>query len=155
MASKPSSGRRHNCAIPYICTKGAEGAIEFYKKAFGAVEIGKRYPWEGKVGHAEVRIEGALVMLADEFPDYHRSPTTLGGTPFSIHIEVRDVDKIFNRAVDAGAKVLQQPKDEEYGRICKLRDPFGHEWMFNAVPQKRPTGILKRNPVKRKARKSR
>ena len=76
-------------------------------------------------------------MVADEFPAYNRSPKTLGGTPVSIHIDVRDVDEFFARAVGAGAKVLQAIKDEPYGRICKLEDPFGHTWFFSTSPASR------------------
>ncbi len=104
----------------------ARRALEFYAKAFGAKEVSERIPYEGKIGHAELEIEGALVMLADEFPAYNKSPKTLGGTPVIIHIDVEDVNSFFARAVDAGAKVLQPIKDEPWGRICKLEDPFGH-----------------------------
>ena len=120
-----------NRAIPYLAVHDAERALEFYAKAFGAKEVSGRIPWEGKIGHAELEIAGALVMLADEFPAYNKSPKTLGGTSVSIHVDVKDVDAFFARAVAAGAKVLQAVKDEPYGRICKLEDPFGHTWFFN------------------------
>jgi len=120
-----------NRAIPYLAVHNAEEALEFYAKAFGAKEISERIPWEGKIGHAEVEIEGARLMLADEFPAYNRSPKTLGGTSVAIHVDVKDVDRFFARAVEAGAKVLQPIKDEPYGRICKLEDPFGHAWFFS------------------------
>lgn len=78
-------------------------------------------------------------MLADEFPEYNRSPRTLGGTAVGVHVEVEDVDALFNRAVSAGAEVLQSLKDEPYGRICKLRDPFGHEWFFSSPVKSDPS----------------
>jgi PhnB protein len=120
-----------NTAVPYLSVHDAESALAFYAKAFGAKEIASRIPWEGKIGHAEVEIEGARIMLADEFPAYNKSPRTLGGTSVSIHVDVKDVDAFFARAVKAGAKVLQQVKDQPDGRRCKLEDPFGHTWFFS------------------------
>ena len=76
-------------------------------------------------------------MLAYEFPAYNKSPKTLGGTPVSIHVDVRAVDEFFARTVGAGAKVLQPIEDEPYGRICKLKDPFGHTWFFSTSPASR------------------
>jgi PhnB protein len=109
-------------------------ALEFYAKAFGAKEVSGRIPWEGKIGHAEFEIEGARVVLADEFPAYNKSPKTLAGTSVQIHIDVKDVDAFFAREVEGGAKIVQGIKDEPYGRICKLEDPFGHKWFFNSPP---------------------
>lgn len=109
-----------------------EGAIEFYKRAFGAVEVGQRYPWEGKIGHAEISVNGALIMLADEFPEYNITPQRLGGSPVTLHLSVDDVDATLRRATEAGAEVLQPPKNEEYGRASTIRDPYGHKWMLNA-----------------------
>ncbi len=137
MAPLLLTGKTRNRAIPYLSVHDAERALEFYAKAFGAKEVSERIPWEGRVGHAELEIEGALVMLADEFPAYNKSPKTLGGTSVSIHVDVKDVDAFFTRAVEAGAKVLQAVKDEPYGRICKLEDPFGHTWFFNTPPTTR------------------
>ena len=107
-----------------------ERAIEFYKKAFGAQEVGQRHPWEGKIGHAEMSIGGANIMLADEFPVYNASPKTLGGTPVILNLTVDDTDAWVERAVAAGAELLRGPKDEEYGRVCTIRDPFGYKWML-------------------------
>ena len=135
MAPELLAAEYRNRAVPYLSVHDAERALEFYAKAFGAREVSERIPWEGRIGHAEFEIEGALVMLADEFPAYHKSPKTLGGTPVSIHVDVNDVDAFFTRAVKAGAKVLQPIKDEAYGRICKLEDPFGHAWFFNTPPR--------------------
>ena len=137
MAPQLPTDRIRNRAVPALAVHDAHRALDFYAKAFGAKEVSERIPWEGKIGHAEVEIEGARVMVADEFPAYNRSPKTLGGTPVSIHIDVRDVDEFFARAVGAGAKVLQAIKDEPYGRICKLEDPFGHTWFFSTSPASR------------------
>ncbi len=137
MAPELLANKTRNRAVPALAVHDAKSALEFYAKAFGAKEVSKRIPWEGKIGHAELEIEGARVMLADEFPAYNKSPKTLGGTSVTIHVDVEDVDAFFARAVEAGAKVLQAIKDEPYGRICKLEDPFGHTWFFNTTPTTR------------------
>ncbi len=134
------TGKTRNRAVPALAVHDARSALEFYAKAFGAKEVSERISWEGKIGHAELEIEGARVMLADEFPAYNKSPKTLGGTSVIIHVDVEDVDAFFTRAVEAGAKVLQPIKDEPYGRICKLEDPFGHTWFFNTSATARRPG---------------
>src|SRR2546425_8861629 len=119
-------------ATPYLCCKGAASAIEFYKKAFGATELMRMGKLGEKVGHAEIRIGGAVIMLADEFPEMgFLSPQTIGGTPVTIMIYVADVDALVNRAVAAGATVRRPLADQFYGdRSCTLTDPFGHIWTF-------------------------
>lgn len=113
----------------------AEAALDFYARAFGAVEVGDRYPYEGKIGHAEMRIGEVLIMLADEFPDHNSSPKTLGGTPVILHLDVGDTDAAVNRACEAGATRHYEPMDQPYGRVCKITDPFGHVWMLNGPTQ--------------------
>src|SRR5580693_1226553 len=93
-------------ATPYLSIKGAAEAIEFYKKAFGATEIMRMAGPDGRIGHAEIRIGKAKLMLADEHPEIgFLSPKTLGGSPVTIHIYVEDVDALAARAEAAGAKV--------------------------------------------------
>lgn len=118
-------------ATPHLCCKDAAAAIEFYKAAFGATEH-FRLPMGPRVGHAEIQIAGARIMLADEFPDYFfQSPGTIGGTPVSLLIYVPDVDALAERAIAAGAEVLAPVADQFYGdRTCKLKDPEGHVWSF-------------------------
>ena len=141
MVTELLTTEKTNRAIPYLAVHDAEQALEFYAKAFGAKEVSEGIAWEGKIGHAELEIEGARVMLADEFPAYNKSPKTLGGTPVAIHIDVKDVDGFFERAVEAGAKVHQPIKDEPYGRICKLEDPLRHTWFFSTPPEQRGSGV--------------
>ena len=117
---------------PYLIIKGAAEAIEYYKKIFGATEVmrmGGAAPGE-PIGHAELKIGDSILMLADEFPQMGaRSPVTIGGSAVQIFMYVEDVDAVFKRAVDAGAKPLRQPKDEFWGdRYGQLADPFGHLW---------------------------
>jgi PhnB protein len=119
--------------VPYLSVKGAADAIEFYKKAFGATELMRLPGPDGTLGHAEIKIGNALVMLADENPDYgNLSPKTLGGSAVRLHMYVEDVDAFFERAVAAGAKVLIPVADQFYGdRSGRLEDPFGHVWLFS------------------------
>jgi PhnB protein len=121
----------YHTATPYLIVKGGAAAIDFYKRAFGAVELMRLPDPSGtKLGHAEIRIGDSAIMLADEFPDMGAiSPQTLGGTPVSILLYVEDVDASFAQAVAAGAKVLRPLKDQFYGdRNGTLEDPFGHKW---------------------------
>lgn len=121
-------------ATPYITCRGAAGAIAFYKKAFGAVEIVRidGPPGSNLVGHAEVRIGEAVVMLSDEFPQMGcRSPEALGGSPVLIYIYVKDVDAFARRAEAAGAKITRHPETHFYGdRSVQIEDPCGHRWGF-------------------------
>jgi PhnB protein len=120
----------HQPMCPYLIVRGASSAIEFYATAFGAREMYRLTDPDGKIGHAELDVLGGRVMLADEFPDFGATgPLTIGGTPVSIHVYVMDVDELVARAEDAGATLLQAPKDEFFGhRVALLTDPFGHRW---------------------------
>jgi len=121
---------RPRTITPYLCTKGAARAIEFYRQAFGARETYRMEDDQGRVGHAEIDIDGIVVMLADEHPEYGIvSPETLGGTGMSLTLPVDDVDGTYERAVAAGATGERPPADQFYGeRSATLRDPFGHRW---------------------------
>lgn len=116
----------------YIAIKGCDEAIEFYKKAFGATERGRLLMPDGKIGHAEIIIEGSLLMLSEENHDWGNvSPKTIGGNPLSFSLYVKDVDTAFQKAIDAGATVKMPIKDEFYGdRIGQVEDPFGYKWMI-------------------------
>ena len=115
---------------PYLIVKGAAEAIAFYTKAFGAKELFRLSEPSGKVGHAELEIRGSTIMLADEYPDFGAlAPTTIGGSPVSLHLYVDDVDRVVANATAAGATVLREIKDEFYGdRTGMIADPFGHKW---------------------------
>jgi uncharacterized glyoxalase superfamily protein PhnB len=117
--------------IPYLCCKGAGAALEFYKTGFGARETIRMTGQDGSVGHAEITVSGAPIMISDEWPDGGVfSPTTVGGTPVAIHLYVRDVDTFVAKAVAAGATLLREIEDMPYGdRQGTVRDPFGHRWM--------------------------
>ena len=118
-------------ATPYLVCKHAAQAIDFYKAAFGATELYRIPMPDGKVGHAEIKIAGATIMLSDEFPEHGQSPTTLGGTTVSILVYVPDVDAFAAHAVAAGATLARPVQDQFYGdRSCRLVDPEGHNWSF-------------------------
>src|SRR5262245_34064906 len=120
----------YTAITPYLFIKGAGQALDFYKKAFGAVERVRMPGPNNTVGHAEIEINGSVVMLADEAPSMQAlSPQSVGGTPVLIYLYVDDVDTVVNRAVGAGAKVLQPVQDKFYGyRSGSILDPFGHLW---------------------------
>jgi PhnB protein len=115
---------------PYLIFTGADKAIEFYKKVFGATEFMRFDSPDGKVAHAELEIGNSKIMVAEEYPDRgFKSPQTVGGSASGIMLYVADVDGVFERAVQAGAKVHQPVKDQFYGdRSGTLIDPFGHFW---------------------------
>jgi PhnB protein len=117
---------------PYITVRGAETAIEFYKNAFDAKEIGRITMADGTIGHCELAIGNSKIMLAEENKQWGNiSPVTLGGTTVYLSLYVDNVDSVFARALKAGAKVLgdMKPKDQFHGeRSGSLTDPFGHRW---------------------------
>jgi PhnB protein len=116
--------------LPYICVNGGAAAIDFYQKAFGAVELQRLSDPSGKVGHAELKLGDTILMLSDEFPEYGaKSPEALGGSPVMLHLYVEDADAAVARAVEAGATLESAVADQFYGdRGGKLTDPFGHRW---------------------------
>lgn len=120
----------HHTVTPYLACKGAAEAIAFYKKAFGAKEIMRMPGPGGGVGHAEMQIGDSRIMLADEYPDMDfLAPSSRGGSAVHIHLYVPNVDKMFQRAVAAGAKVLRPVDEQFYGdRIGTLEDAWGHVW---------------------------
>ena len=129
MAVKPIPEGYHS-VTPYLIVHDGARAIDFYKQAFGAVELFRMDAPDNKIGHAEVKIGDSPVMLADENPAMGaKSPTTLGGTPVQLMIYVEDVDAVFRRALAAGGKETRPLKDQFYGdRSGTLTDPFGHSW---------------------------
>jgi PhnB protein len=130
---KPVKGMRKgfHTMTPGLVVKGADRAIDFYKKAFGAEETSRMHGPDGKtVMHAELKIGDSIFFVGDEAPDQGAlSPQTIGGTPVSLHLYVTNVDAAFKRAVDAGAQVKMPVSDMFWGdRYGKLQDPFGHGW---------------------------
>lgn len=122
----------YHSVIPYLVIDGAAEALEFYKKAFGATELMRMPGPDGRIGHAEILIGDAHVMLADEHPEQgHRGPKSIGGTPVGIMIYVEDADAVFNAAIAGGATAVRPMEDQFYGdRSGSITDPFGHNWMI-------------------------
>ncbi len=123
----------YHIITPSIVVKGAKEAIEFYKKAFGAKQLGGAMTTpDGKIMHAEIRIGDSIVMLSDEFPGMgSSSPQTVGGTSSSLLIYTRDVDALFKQAVAAGATAAMPLADMFWGdRYGVVADPFGHRWQL-------------------------
>lgn len=123
---------------PYVASHlvvdDAAAAIEFYKQAFGAEEMGRIAGPDGRIVHAALIVNGAMVMLNDDFPEMtggkSMTPTSLGGSGVTIHLQFPDdVDARFQRALDAGATVVAPLEDQFWGdRYGVLRDPSGHFW---------------------------
>jgi PhnB protein len=122
----------YNSISPYLVVKGASQAIEYYKKVFGATEVFRMNQPDGKVGHAELQIGDSRFMLAEENPKMgqgHVSASSIGGSPVSLYLYIPDVDRVIEKAVDAGAKVVKPVQDQFYGdRSGFIQDPFGHLW---------------------------
>jgi PhnB protein len=120
----------YNTLSPYLIVRGAAEAIEYYQAAFGAVERMRLEMPGGLIGHAEVQIDDAVVMLAEEMPGMgFLSPLELKGTPVCLSLYVPDVDAQFAKAIAAGGTVVQAVETKFYGdRAGQLRDPFGHLW---------------------------
>ena len=123
----------YHTITPYLMLRDGARAIDFYREAFGAVEVSRFAMEDGRLGHAELRIGDSSLMLADEFPEMdYLGPATRGGTTVGMQLYVPDCDAVFNRAVAAGAKVLKPLADQFYGdRSGTIEDPFGHWWTIS------------------------
>jgi len=115
---------------PHLICAGAADAIDFYKKAFNAIELSRLPGQSGKLLHGSIRIGDSTVMLSDEFPEMGGlGPKSLKGSPVTIHLYVEDVDAFAARATAAGAKITMPVADMFWGdRYGQFEDPFGHRW---------------------------
>lgn len=120
----------YHSVIPYLIIDGATAAIDFYKEVFAATEVLRIPAPNDKIGHAELKIGDSHIMLADEHPEINAlGPKTIGGAATKIMVYIEDVDAVVDRAVAAGAKLIQPVKDQFYGdRTGGIEDPFGHVW---------------------------
>jgi PhnB protein len=144
--------------IPYLCIKDAASAIAFYKNAFGAAETMARITDStGRVGHAEIRIGGSTIMLADEHPEHgFRSPQSLGAAHMLFFVNVPDVDAMVKRAVAAGGTLTRPVANQFYGhRTGEITDPFGYRWTLSTriedVPEEE---LLRRAAAEEQRRKA-
>jgi PhnB protein len=124
---------------PYLTVKGANDAIEFYKKAFRATENARLAHEDGKrLMHAEIALHGSIVLLSDEFPEFDtvKAPANENASPVAVALHFEkpaDLDAAFKRAADAGAKTVTEPADMFWGgRFAALADPFNHRWLMHA-----------------------
>ena len=115
---------------PHLVCDGAAAAIEFYKKAFGAIEVARLPGPDGRLMHAQLRIGDSAVMLVDQNPEWGMlGPKALKGTPVTIHLYVADADAFVEHAVAAGATVITPLADMFWGdRYGVIEDPYGHRW---------------------------
>ena len=132
MAVKPVPDGYH-AVTPYLTNKGAAAAIDFYKRAFGAVETLRLVGPGEQVMHAEIRIGGSPVFIGDEHVHYEdiHGPLRIGGTAVYLDLETDEVAAVFDRAIAAGATPIRQPTDPAMPiQSAKFRDPFGHVWLL-------------------------
>lgn len=116
----------------YLRVSDCKRAIRFYADAFGAVEDFRLTEPSGRIGHVELKLGPAVLMLSDPFPECGLDAPAGGqDTGCAVHLHVEDADAMASRAVAAGATILMPPTDHFYGeRSCRLRDPFGHTWLI-------------------------
>jgi len=122
----------YHSITPYLSIKGASNAIEFYKKAFDAIELFRLDMPGGIIGHAEVQIGNSRIMIADPCDDVSfGDPKTLGGSTVGLYVYVDDVDKMYSQSLATGAKSINPVEDQFYGdRIGTIEDPYGHRWFI-------------------------
>jgi PhnB protein len=135
--ARTTARQPYNTLTTFLVVNDATRALDWYKKAFGAKELTRMPSPGGKIMHAELQIGDTRFMLSDVFPGSDmRDPTDLGATTAGIHVYTKDVDKVWKKAVSAGATVTMPLENQFWGdRYGKLRDPFGHSWSL-AYPAK-------------------
>jgi uncharacterized glyoxalase superfamily protein PhnB len=141
MATSAAPATKTATLTPYICVADAKAALTWYADAFGAVEEVRYVGDDGRIGHAEITIEGARLMLSDEYAEAGVAAPLAGrGHDVALHLNVADVDDMFARAVARGATAEREPADQPYGeRSSTITDPFGHRWMIQTPSPPRPT----------------
>ena len=139
----------YHTVTPSIVVRDPAKAIEFYKRAFGAEELGRMNTPDGTVMHAEIRIGDSRIMMSPEsVPTGIKSPQALGGTGSSLNLYIDNVDAAFKRATEAGAKVDMPPADMFWGdRYAKVTDPFGHAWGLLTHQEDVPPGEMEKRGI--------
>jgi PhnB protein len=146
MAVKPIPDA-YKTICPYLCVDGAEEAMAFYTRAFGAKERARMQSSDGRIAHAELEIGDSVVMLSDAFPQFStKPPRELGGSCTSLVMYVEDVDAVVQQAVGAGATLEMEVVDQFWGdRFGAVVDPFGHIWSIGThVEDVSPEEMAKR-----------
>jgi PhnB protein len=136
----------YNNITPYLIVDNAMEAINFYKKIFGAKEAFRMDRPDGKVGHAELKIGDTKIMLADVYPEMGaHSPRSYGGSPVSIHLYIKNVDAVVQKAVSAGARLTKPVENMFYGdRSGGLEDPYGHKWYISTHVEDVTPAVMKK-----------
>lgn len=147
-ATPPAQG-----IVPYLCLEGAERAIEYYERAFGAKQARRELTPDGKVLHCSLRIGPSAFMLAEAFPGSPMTPPSRSGvTGVMVHLNLEDVDGFFARAVEHGATAIMPPADMFWGeRYAMFRDPFGHVWSVSHPLNLSPAELAARREAAMKA----
>jgi PhnB protein len=131
MATKSYIPKGMSALTPMLALRNCDKAIEWYKKVLKATEL-SRITDGGKVAHADLQISDCILMVAEEHPDYNKSPEELNGTSIILNLYVPDVDETVNLALAEGATLIFPVKDQFYGdRAGRIRDPFGHMWIIS------------------------
>ena len=146
MANVNPIPKGYSRVTPYLAVKGADKAIEFYKKILGAEERMRMAGPDGRIMHAELQIGDAVIMLSEEMPKFgFSSPLSFGGSPVTLYVYVKSVDDVFKAAVAAGSKVIMEVADQFYGdRSGSFTDPFGHRWSIATHIEDVPLEEMKR-----------
>jgi PhnB protein len=123
---------------PYITVKGGKAALEFYTRAFGATEEFRAYGQDGeRIMHARFRVNGGAILLSDDFPEFRGGGEAPTPSAVTIHLEVDNADRWWDRAVSAGAEIKMPLADQFWGdRYGQVKDPFGHSWSIGAPIKK-------------------
>jgi len=129
----PPHPTARNRVVPYLCVAGARDALAWYAEALGASVVGEPILMpDGRLGHAELDLGGAVVFLSDESPESHvAAPDPAADATVSLVLELADVDAAVERVAAAGGRVERPAVDHPYGRNAVVRDPFGHRWMLS------------------------
>ncbi len=146
----------YHSVTPYLVVQGAAKALDFYKRAFNAVETLRMDGPNGRIMHAEFNIGNSVIMIADEAPEMGaKAPATLGGSPVSLMVYVENVDAFAGQAVNAGLKVVRPLENQFYGdRVGSYTDPFGHTWhLASHVEDVTPEEMQRRSAERAKAAK--
>lgn len=131
--------------VPYVSVPDGAEAIVWYARTLGARMGGDPIVMDdGRIGHAELVINGGLFYLAEAFPEYGFNASVLGELPsVTMHLTVPDVDSLVDHAVNEGARLERPPTDNPYGRGGTFVDPFGHRWIVHqAAASSNATDVL-------------
>ena len=134
---------------PHLFVRDTDGAVAFYRRAFGAAELFRNRLPDGQVLFVELAVGPARLLVSEETPTLGAlAPPTIGGSPVLLHLEVKDPDAVARRAVDAGAEVEIPVQEMFWGeRYGILRDPYGHRWAIStAREQLTPDDITRHTP---------